>query len=244
MHQLNAISAGLRLPEKSEAPAAANGRGFCRLTKLDLHFPADSAIALPRVARTLGVDNLRGASDDARATVIEQTRRIVAEHGPDPCTRPQAAAHEAGHVVAAWALLGEARAVRVTTHRYAGRTLWLGSTEPPRGNETRRDRRTLLCRAAIGIAGLAGEHFAKLSHPASSIDELHGAHLVCDYLDGVHGMAPGTHAAMVGALVPEALGRNEALFDLIRRTLEGRRSMTAKHVSAAMARGVRIEVSV
>lgn len=62
-------------------------------------------------------------------TFVDAALELVMEHGHDPGTRPQAAAHEAGHVVVAHALGWTVDGAKLIKHFYPDRIRWGGFTE-------------------------------------------------------------------------------------------------------------------
>lgn len=195
--------------------------------------------------RFFGVDNLRGM-DNLRGFTTDAARRAIDEHGEDPCTCAQTAAHEAGHVVVAWAFGETVRSARITPHRICGRTRWLGRNE--RTGYPGEDTPSLVPglpvlahAAAVNLAGFIGEDLVGLSHPASSLDERSKAKALCERADDTAGVPPGTYAAAVTRGVLDLLTLNRRQFDAIRGHLVQRRVLTAKEAARMLAGGYRIE---
>lgn len=197
--------------------------------------------------RFFGPDNLMGLGPAARSAVVVAHRSTVAQHGEDPCARRQAAAHEAGHVVVAWALGETILGARIThTQVAAGRTVWLGRNSRS-GAPT--EAFTVACQpdeafraAAVNLAGFAGETQAKLSHPASSLDERLKAQILCEALDDHRCEPLGTHACALDAFVFDVLAKNRLPFDSIRGHLAARRFLTARDAARMLAGGHRAEL--
>jgi hypothetical protein len=112
-------------------------------------------------------EHLTGATMQA---IVE----ALAEHGLDPMTLPQAAAHEAGHLLIGLAIGNTFRSCRV--HRVSG--YWGGYTETysPRLHTDgpfaiEHDPARAFWLAAVLAGGIGGETMAGLCHPSSSVDE-------------------------------------------------------------------------
>lgn len=125
-----------------------------------------------------------------RGALIDTANQIYAEHGRDPCTKQQAAAHEAGHVLVARALGEVITGARIwqTPQGWVGANLRDGDPEP---RPLAVDPKFAFTQSCIGLAGVAGEIFAGCYHPASSVDEIWIAEGVCRALDEHLGARPG-----------------------------------------------------
>jgi len=143
----------------------------------------------------------------------------LARYGEEPCTRPQAAAHEAGHWIVGDTMgLGPYRWLKV----FKRHGKWLGENRPVEDRaahiveEPGRYRR----QAMQVIGGFMGEAMAGYFHPSSSIDERALYQAMSESLAQVHGGHPlAIH--MTGCMVTAGIiteRRHE--FDLIRHHLE------------------------
>lgn len=206
--------------------------------------PIAQPFVQPTSLRFFGPDNQRGLPADLRAVVQQVARLAIHHHGLDPCTKGQAAAHEAGHVVVAWALGGTIQIARITPQRAGERKVWLGRNQhtglpgddgQPVVVSEAPDSALMI--AAVNLAGFAGEELAGLSHPASSIDERVKAQATCDALDGVRELPTGTHAMRLTLLVGNILARHRRAFDAIRAHLAAHRMLTP--TAAARMLGLR-----
>lgn len=181
----------------------------------------------------LGMPNLIGMTASFREAVFDAAQVAALKHGHDSATKPQAAAHEAGHVVVATAIGETITDARLNSHNAMGRTIWLGSNQrtSPR---CELDRHFNICsepiaalRIAINsVAGFFGEMQVRLDHPASSIDERYKTTAICAELDRLWGKPDESTAAFVGRVVLNVLHTNVQKFDAVRAHLMQRGRLT------------------
>ena len=185
------------------------------------------------IAAFLGTQNLAGMSSTFCEAVSETSRVAILKYGHDTATKPQAAAHEAGHVIVATAIGETITDARLKSLNAMGRTVWLGSnhrTSP--GCEL--DRHFNICsepmaalRIAINsVAGFFGEMQVRLDHPSSSIDERYKTTAICAELDRLWGKPDESTAAFVGWVVRTVLHTNVQKFDAVRAHLMQRGRLT------------------
>lgn len=199
------------------------------------------------IAAVIGrVDNLRGFSASVRAECQAAMLEAVRVHGPDPCTRGQAAAHEAGHVVVAWTFGQQLEAARIDPVRHGSRTAWVGATQmdlPGRGEQLTRaheDPSFAFRKTLDALAGACGEIQAGLHHPASSVDELFCAGVMCAEVGRVLEIEP-THVMTAAiALCDVALTTNAVQFEVVRAQLATRRRLSSAG-APLLARGERLQ---
>jgi hypothetical protein len=129
--------------------------------------------------------------------IFEITRVAILKHGHDAATKPQAAAHEAGHVIVATAIGETITDARLTKHRAMGRNVWLGSNhrtcpgcELDRYFNIANEPIASLRIAINSVAGFFGEMQVRLEHPSSSTDERYTTTAICAALDRVWVSAP------------------------------------------------------
>lgn len=170
-------------------------------------------------------NNLKRVDPALRQAITAAWPQVIAQHGEDPGTRAQAAAHEAGHIVVA-AVLGERIvSARVDRRKCRGRAVWVGNTERAGGpvigryTDVRAEPVNGLHMAASELAGYAGECAVGLGHPSSSIDERAKAQQICETVDKTLAMRDGESGAGVMGFCQEAIRANRSQFDLIRAAL-------------------------
>lgn len=151
---------------------------------------------------------------------------IIAEHGMDPATRPQAAAHEAGHVVVAHATGRTVKSAKLLKRTDLGRVLWGGMTyhttpgyEEPKLGLVSDDPAGAFQLAVNSLAGFFGEMMAGFDHPASSVDERYYATSIAAALDAVWGKPEGYVQLQIGEFCWNVISRNRQQFDLVRTHL-------------------------
>lgn len=174
----------------------------------------------------LGMPNLIGMTASFREAVFDAAQVAALKHGHDSATKPQAAAHEAGHVIVATAIGETITDARLKSHNAMGRTIWLGSNQRT-SPHCELDRHFDICnepmaalRIAINsVAGFFGEMQVRLDHPSSSIDERYKTTVICAELDRLWGKPDESTAAFVGRVVRIVLHTNIPRFDAIRAHL-------------------------
>ena len=174
--------------------------------------------------------NLRQQPAAAVRAVLQAQLASVAEHGHDPCTRAQAAAHEAGHVLVGYFCSEVINGARIWAQ--GGR--WVGANNrdhevyrrPEPEHVTDEPDRAFRC-ALLNLAGFAGEIVAGLEHPSSSVDERMKAQAYAGIVAEVWGGAPQQVEAAVMALCLNAIKANRLAFDTLRGHLYRTRRLTA-----------------
>jgi len=164
----------------------------------------------------------------------------VATFGPDPCTKAQAAAHEAGHVVVARALGATVTGARIFRSQAGGREIWLGRNHyvPARGFRaaTATQDPGLVLRAAMhNLAGFAGELLAGMSHPSSSIDERLLAGRYCEDVATSEGVSKAEIVMRVGRFCEMVLLGNRRAFEVTRGHLFFRHRLTQDEATRMLA---------
>ncbi len=166
------------------------------------------------------------------AHLAEQiTAEILDQYGEEPCTREQAAAHEAGHWVVGDTLgLAPYRWLRV----FRERGKWLGENievSPVSANIFEDPDRYRVTALQV-IAGFIGEAAAGHFHPSSSIDERIRLEASCAGLSQLYGGRP--EALLAGAMVTvaEIIQARQDDFYLVRRHLERERRILRPRLDA------------
>lgn len=191
-------------------------------------------------------NNTGGFSPDALDLLRQVQEEKLAEHGLDPCTLKQTAAHEAGHVVMATALGDTIKGCRIfrcrASEKLLGQCAWLGTTHrDPRVHSGLIDTREasadrLVYEALNAIAGVVAEQIVGHYHPGSSLDEILYAQIVCSELAARYAADCETLYdsvfKMAGVLL--VLG-NRREFDLVRGHLERRRRLTSTEAARMLA---------
>ena len=188
-------------------------------------------------------DNLVGVSASSVDAVHAAALAGYAEHGADPCTRAQAAAHEAGHVLVGFAYGDTIDGARI----WAVGTRWVGANrrdhpvyhrpEPERlTDEPDRALRAAVC----NLAGFAGESAAGLAHPSSSIDERMKAQAFAQVVADAWGGTREQAAGAVMVLCRDAINANRIAFDTIRAHLYRTRRLTRADAGRLLARVKRV----
>lgn len=196
--------------------------------------------------RVRGNDNMLGLSNNATLSVLREAAIAEQQHGRDPATKSQAAAHEAGHIILAYAAGAIVTGARIFEE--AGRRAWVGithhTTPDPTGTVGGKGTGFTTVAAApvcafryaiITAAGLAGEVLAGLDHPASSVDERWMALCICAQLDKALGMPDGTTLHLVGTFTDNVLADHRAQFAAIRAHLERNRRLTRSEATRMLA---------
>ena len=157
------------------------------------------------------------------AHLAEQiTAEMLDQYGEEPCTREQAAAHEAGH----WVIgdtLGLAPYRRLRLFKWRGR--WLGENIEVHPTEVHilEDLDGYQVRALQTIGGFVGEIVAGHWHPSSSIDERISLEARCCTMARLHGGQPVILFASAVVVAVEIIQTRRAAFDLVRHHLERER---------------------
>jgi len=177
---------------------------------------------------------------DEREVIRQAGISVLNRFGLDPCTRAQAAAHEAGHVVVARVLRATIRGARITRCVELGRDVWIGSNDytPARGYgmaTASQDPSLAMRSAAHNLAGFAGEHFAGLAHPSSSIDERCIAWRICQALSEIGDASTEQVASEIWCFCIAALERNRIAFDAVRGHLYRQRRLTKAEADRMLA---------
>ena len=154
-------------------------------------------------------------------------RSLVLEHGHDPCTRKQAAFHEAGHAVVLAAFGARIKSCEIRKRRapHSDTQLWLGLTycddnswhqgRPNQdGNYLSTDQSIeYLVRTGMDtLAGIAGEIVTNTWHPSSSIDENVTGLSIASALDSRYGLAHSTAGVVLMALNTNLLDQHRVIF--------------------------------
>jgi len=202
--------------------------------------PTVAAAGLQGLAHVVNLHFASLAGD--RESAVALIKAAVQRFGDDPCTRAQAAAHEAGHVVIAHALGASVEGARVFQRMEAGRRIWLGSNAyTPAGGfraASARDDPALVLRSAVhNLAGFAGEDMAGLSHPSSSIDERAKAWIFSEAVAAVASVPVEAVFDFVTRCCDRAITRNRTAFDSFRGHLYRTKRLT-KTEAARMLVGV------
>lgn len=237
LHHVGAAAPGPVTPKSDNARRQPGVIGVQRTA--DGHYGSPLA---PAALRFIGPgSNVR----DLRAAELRDlhalSRHVIDTFGTDPCTKGQAAAHEAGHLIVAWALGESLRGARIGPRKVLGRTLWLGINhrEGAPGDGTcysaLSNPHAVLHAAAVNLAGYAGEVVVGLDHPSSSLDERFKAQSMCEDLDRVLKLPIGSTADTVTALVFGIFARNRPQFDRLRGHLASRRVASRKDIARLLA---------
>lgn len=176
--------------------------------------------------------------------VVREQRAAVAQHGLDPCTQAQAAAHEAGHVIVGYAIGEDILGARLM--REGGR--WVGANRRdhasysqgmvPVGSDPARALRS----GINSMAGFSGEIVAGLAHPSSSIDE---RMLAREYAAAVADASGGSEQAALDGFARLCIGAlmaHRQAFDTIRGHLCRTRRLTAAEALRMLRHVRRIEL--
>jgi hypothetical protein len=179
----------------------------------------------------------------------EVHRKIVAKHGIDPCTRSQAAAHEAGHCVLLRSLGAGVESVEIKRRTAMGRSLqvWLGLTVPAPSSWARGVTNTdgsfqavlqpteFLVRSMLNnLAGVAGEYIAGKHHMSSSPDEITVAQMLGLNLDQRYGLRTGESALLGFAVVIKILQSNKAAHAELSAQIHSHKRLGGRVVAALL----------
>jgi hypothetical protein len=182
--------------------------------------------------------NLDGLQPGHLLDMVATAARIIAEHGFDPCTKAQAAAHETGHCIVACALGENVLGARIWQDNDGH---WVGINKRGDGKDRAgfyaHERPAEAFRQACNLfAGVAGEDMAGHYHPASSIDEREKARAICAELDDISGSPDGTTQLHAANVVQAILTRYRPQFDTVRLHLMQQRRLTPKEASRMLAK--------
>jgi hypothetical protein len=199
-----------------------------------------TAGVMPRFAVRPSI-NLRGMPPRLVQKIALMAAQVCAKHGEDPATLAQAAAHEAGHVIVAFALGGTPRRVRIFRESYHGREVWLGTNSIrwrwaadayPFAFES--DIPRAFTEMVVTISGFMGEESAGLGHPSSSLDERAIVTM------GARGIAPLLGCEVVdaevlfGATAMLAIRESRTAFDELRALLQLRRHLESFEIQRVL----------
>jgi hypothetical protein len=183
-------------------------------------------------------NNLDGLRPEHIRNIVRAGKRIAAEHGLDPCTKAQAAAHEAGHLIVASAMGETVRGARIWQEASG---LWVGMNK--RESRSCDERWTVKGRPGFAFqqacnlfAGVVGEGLAGHFHPASSLDERGKVQLICAELDDLSGDPEGMAHIRATTLVQAILTHYRAQFNIVRLHLMQRRRLTPSEAKRMLAK--------
>lgn len=177
-----------------------------------------------------------GITDAACAFALS----LIQEHGFDPSTKAQAAAHEAGHLTVALALGGEFKRGRL--HRNPDDT-WGGYQECFVPGLHLTDGQLFVVAdeplrafwlTVIYAAGFAGEAVAGLVHPSSSPDER-------VMVEGIAAQV-GFNPKLPYLTAWRTLTRNQLVFDTLRSTLHRNRRLFAADVERLLPKLTKVDM--
>jgi hypothetical protein len=162
----------------------------------------------------------------AHGTLVDAALKLMVEHGLDPGTRPQTAAHEAGHVLVAHALGWIVTGAKLIKRDDLDRVRWGGITyhttlgcEVPRYGLVTDDPMEAFRIATIALAGFVGETIVGLAHPTSSLDERYQAMNIAAALDNVWKKPEGYMQSKLGSICWGVINHNRQQFDVIQTHL-------------------------
>lgn len=182
---------------------------------------------------------------DMPVQVLAAIQHHVNINGDDPCTREQAAAHEAGHCVVGAALgdtIVEARIWRDTSLH------WLGSNHregrlPADFQYYPRERPEDARLAILNLlAGFAGEIVAGHDHPSSSLDERVRADACIGQIAPLFGLTEHQMLMQSGTFVLDTLLDNIPAFDLVRLHLARQQRLSKGEANRMLASVARKEI--
>ena len=193
-------------------------------------------------------DNLTGCVSASGVDAVHAAAfASYTEHGIDPCTRGQAAAHEAGHVVVGYVYGDTIEGARIWADHRTGSARWVGANQRDHPFYHRPDPARLAeepdraLRAAVcNYAGFAGEIAAGLEHPSSSIDERMKAKAFAAVVAEAWSGEADQVAITVMALCVRAIEENRVAFDTIRAHLYRTRRLTRAEAARMLARVERV----
>lgn len=194
---------------------------------------------------TAGLQALQISALPAEQHIAQTAIDARLHHGADPCTRAQAAAHEAGHVLVAHVLGERIKGARIARQDDHGCARWIGCAqyEAAHGMQlvhAATNPELVLRSAAMNLAGFAGEEFAGLSHRASSVDERYKATAYCTAVAEAHGFELDGVASAVHAYCIEVLTRNRPAFDVVRGHLYRSKRLHSHEAARMLARVAKV----
>jgi hypothetical protein len=175
---------------------------------------------------------------DMPLAVLAAIQHYINTNGDDPCTREQAAAHEAGHCVVGSALgdtMVEARIWRDSSQH------WLGSSRRESGLpadfqyyplERPEDARLAILNL---LAGFVGEIVAGHDHPSSSLDERILAEAAVMQIAPRFGLTAQQMFMQSKIFVVDTLLDNILAFDLVRLHLAQRQRLSRGEANRMLA---------
>lgn len=172
----------------------------------------------------------------------DATLELIVEHGYDPGTRPQAAAHEAGHVIVAAALEWTVDGSKLIKHFHPDRVRWGGLThytipgyEEPTYKPIADDPIGAFKIAVNSIAGFLGERMVGLDHPTSSLDERYKAMNIAAALNKEFGISEGNMESVIGRVCQQIIEDHRLQFDVIRTHLNRTGRLTRSEAKRMLA---------
>lgn len=185
--------------------------------------------------------NTAGFSSAGLHALHERSIGIIAEHGIDPCTYEQAAAHEAGHIVVGKVMGEKILGARLVRQRCNGLSQWVGQNSRWHADNELSAVATcdtptprLFRAVANNLAGYLGEIAAGHGHPSSSIDERMKAECFCMVLANRLGMHSEECLSKMHAFCDLAIDSNRRQFDVVRAHLVRTRRLTRKHADSML----------
>lgn len=256
--QRSAFTAGLVAPERptnGEGPTGGAVQAFWdQSTTFKTHSAgvASSVQTIKRAERPRHLwtpDNRAVISEASMPALLEWTNAMLHQHGADPGTLAQAAAHEAGHLVIGKIIGLSLEGARLTRLTLRGREVWGGCTRtayPPghslASGDAAGDAAHLFGLAAFAFAGFAGELAAGVSHPSSSLDERFVAAQQCEALITVVDWSRAAALLAVATFCKDQIVQHRGAFDAVRVALFAKRRLQRIEISrmlaGVMARGV------
>jgi hypothetical protein len=192
--------------------------------------------------------NLSGLCARRQQAGREAQIRAVREHGADPCSKQQTAAHEAGHVIVAHTFGERLKSSQIFAVQGPHAPAWVGNTNmvlPGRDASMRtsaaQDPSYALRSIMNTLAGICAEIAAGLDHPASSADERFFADAACADLAGVLGVPAARIMAAAVVLCQTALATNAVAFEVVRTSLQLHQRVTGLTLRPVLARAARLD---
>ncbi len=175
--------------------------------------------------------------------------KLVAKHGLDPCTKPQAAAHEAGHIIVAHALGWKVTHAKLIKRHDFDKILWEGFTyhempgyDKPKVGQVTDDPTGAFQIAVNNLAGFLGEQMVALHHPTSSLDERYLAKAIARELNGVWGKPEGYMQSIIGKICLSTIKYNSDQFDVIREHLTRTERLNRHDAKRMLSRVSRLDL--
>ena len=167
---------------------------------------------------------------ELKKDLVRLSAQTIERYGVDPATKPQAAAHEAAHIIMATVMGQVVTGAKIfkTPVGWYGRNYRECKSAPTTIVEDPLVGLESICN---NLAGKMGELAAGYDHESSSIDEIFRAHTIASELDRYMGWPLGKSSYIGGALVELALLKYQDDLGLLQKWILENRGIKRKSLA-------------